>query len=1022
MDELPVALRNAIEGGNATLFLGAGVGRYCRTPLGKPAPDGEQLARALAGEFDIEISREFELPKVARLVELRKGRKELVTALSSHLGDLRPDEHLQWLTSLTWKAIFTTNYDHAIERAYEMNASPPQTPVTICRSSEIRDFHARIEVPIYHLHGCVAPGDSTALLITDEDYARFRDYRQMMFNVLKTSYATVPILYIGYSQEDPNWKTITHELKSEFASATPPISFRVSPNTDPVDREILSAEGVTTLDASLDEFEAVVRQELGEIKVDPISLNQIESRLPPDLRKHFRDAPAPFARLARNWVYVNQAAYHHSPNTAAFLEGDHPNWALISKGIQFTRDVEEAFSEQLLDFATLENPELRSLVLVAPAGYGITTVLMSQAHRLIKENAGAVFMHRRAQPLTVGDIELAASTFPGPVFFFVDNAADQADTLRRATRRLQDLRRSACFVFGERLNEWRQLRGRLRASESGIEPLSDPEIGRLLLFLEEHGHLKELAALDHEKRMAIVRQKHKQELLVVMKEATEGKGFAAIIEDEYHGLENDESRALYAATSCFYRSRALARDQAIAEVVNENLAELHRKTADATEGVIIWEEIDEVRGIFAARTRHSKIAEIVWERALEAGVKELIVKRSLDALNLNYYLDARAFERFVRSDLVDAIRDVEGKLAFFEAAVRKDPRSQYVRQHYARMLRDERLFDLALKQIDQAIDMAPRTRVLYHTKGLILTDIALSVESEEIGRRRLAQAEDVLKRAISMGSRDEYAYHALARLYLGWARRVAADEERALYLARSEETIDHGLREVRQRESLYIVSSEIQQFVGDEPGAIRSLEKAIDLHPERRVARFILARTRLKNGDPGSAVQLLDPVLEKDPEDTRAAVLYARALEAAGSAYSTPIAVLQQASLYGVKDPRYVATLGGLLFMNGQFSDAQDVFDKAIAEDFTFEERLRVEFVPRSIDNLAQPLRLEGKVVSVRAGYAFIEASGYPAFFCHSTKFGEVVMDQGKAVSFQPGFSVKGAVALNPAEPDGPSS
>jgi tetratricopeptide (TPR) repeat protein len=1021
VDDLPVAIRNAIEGGNAVLFLGAGVGRYCRTPAGDPAPDGAQLAKALAGEFEIETTGEFGLPKVARLIELRRGRKELVTAVSSRLSDLDPDEHLQWLTTLTWKAIFTTNYDHAIERAYELNAEPPQVPVSVCRSSEIRDFHARVEVPIYHLHGCVAPRDTEALLITDEDYARFRDYRQMMFNIMKVSYATVPILYIGYSQDDPNWKTITHELRAEFAPATPPPSFRVAPFTDPADKEILLAEGVTTLDGSLDEFESLVRQELGDIKVDPTSLDQIESTLPPDLRPHFRATSAPVARLAKNWVYVNQAAYHKLPNTSAFLAGDHPNWALISQGIHFPRDVEEAFSEQLLDYATVENPGLRSIVLLAPAGYGITTALMSQAHRLVKEQAGAVLMHRRTQPLTAGDIELATSLFSGPIFLFVDNAADHADNLRMSISRLHDLHRGACLVFGERLNEWRQLRGRLRAREFGIEPLSDPEIERLLEFLEKHGHLKNLADLDHEKRMAVIRQKHKQELLVVMKEATEGKGFNAIIEDEFRGLENDESRSLYAATSCFYRSRALARDQVVAHVVNENLAELHRKTADSTEGVVIWESIDEERGVFAARTRHHKIAEIVWERTLEAGVKELIVQRSLEALNLNFYLDAKAFELFVRSDLIDAIRDLEGKIKFFEAAAKKDPNSPYVRQHYARMLRDEGLFDLALKQIDEAIEMAPQTRVLYHTKGLVLTDLALSLESLEIGRRRLAQAEGVLTQAISTSPRDEYSYHGLGSLYLGWARRVEDDEERALYLSRAEEAIAQGLRKVRQRESLYVLSSDIQQFVGDEPAAIRSLEKAIELHPESGIARFILARTRLRGGDPGAAIELLDPVLEKDPEDVRAATLYAHALDAAGSAYSTPAAILEQASLYGVKDPRFVATLGGMLFMNGQFSEAQEVFDNAISQEFTFEERLRVEFIPRGIDNPSEPLRLDGRVASVKAGYAFIEARGYPSFFCHSTKFGDVVMEPGKAVSFQPAFCVRGAVALDPSEPIGDS-
>lgn len=932
------------------------------------------------------------------------------------MADVEPDEHLQWLFSLTWKAIFTTNYDNAIEKAYALNANPTQNPVTICSSSEFRDFDPRFEVPVYHLHGCLSPGGGGSVLITDEDYATFREERRMMFEKLKLSYATTPILYVGYSHEDANWKMVTAELRAEFAPSTAPMSFRVVPTTTPIDREILAHQGVVTLDASLDEFESVVRRELGEIRVDPVSLDKIEASMPADLRAAFRDSPAPVARLVRSWAYVNQAPFHKEPNIGAFLSGDHPNWALISQGVQFERDVEDDVVDDLLDFATQNDPKLKVSVLIAPAGYGISTGLMSIAFRVAKEGAGAVFMHRRGRPLSVGDIESATSLFRGSVFFIVDNAADYADSLRQAIGRLSDVKRTAYFLLGERLNEWRQLRGRIRAREFGIEPLSDPEIERLLKFLEVNGALKRLGDLEHSQQMAVIREKHKQELLVAMKEATEGQSFNAIIEDEYRNLENETSRLLYAATSCFYRSRALVRDQVLADVLDMNLAEMHRQTSPATEGVVIFESLDEEMGTWSARARHHKIAEIVWERALEPGEKARIVERALDALNLNFYVDAQAFEFFVRSDAVDEIGDLEGKMRFFESAAKKDPRSEYVRQHYARMLRREGLCDAALSQIDSAIEMASGTRVLYHTKGVILTDLALETESVEIARRRLTQAEDVFRKSIAMQRRDEYGYHGLAKLFLGWARRAVSEEEKADYLSRAEEAISEGLKQARQRERLYVASSEIHHFLGDEPAAVKSLERAIEMHPESGVARYLLARFRLKDGDPHAAIVLIKPTLERDPEDFRAAALYARALDVAGKPLSEGIAILHQASLYGMRDPRFVATLGGMLFMNGEFTEAEALFKEALDKGFTFDELKRVEFEPKQIVNPTEFVRLEGKVINVKAGFAFVEAPGYPAFFCHYTKYGDVVMELGKRLTFQAAFSPRGPVALHPQE------
>ena len=92
---------------------------------------------------------------------------------------------------------------------------------------------------------------------------------------------------------------------------------------------------------------------------------------------------------------------------------------------------------------------------------------------------------------------------------------------------------------------------------------------------------------------------------------------------------------------------------------------------------------------------------------------------------------------------------------------------------FARMLLRERRYDLALSQAQEAINMSPRSRVLYHTKGLILAKMALQPSSDDIRRRRLAQSEDVLRTTINMAPADDYGYTTLANLYLDWARSVS---------------------------------------------------------------------------------------------------------------------------------------------------------------------------------------------------------------------------------------------------------
>ena len=131
MYELPLGLRHAIESGNCVLFIGAGIGAHLFDAEGNPAPDGNSLAKELAEHFLIDTEGVFDLAKVSEIVEIRKGRKELEVFLKRRLSNLQPDENLKWLVSLRWKAIFTTNYDNGIERAYELIVEPQQKPITL---------------------------------------------------------------------------------------------------------------------------------------------------------------------------------------------------------------------------------------------------------------------------------------------------------------------------------------------------------------------------------------------------------------------------------------------------------------------------------------------------------------------------------------------------------------------------------------------------------------------------------------------------------------------------------------------------------------------------------------------------------------------------------------------------------------------------------------------------------------------------------------------------------------------------
>lgn len=203
-DPLPLGLRQALESGQCVLFLGAGVGKHLCTPDGRPAPDAAGLAADLAKHFSIDVAAQPDLAKVAQVVEIRKGRPELETFLRKRLADLEPDETFQWLFSLRWRAIFTTNYDFSVQRAYALNPKPNQNPLTVTRTSDLSQYEIRFQIPIFHLHGTLFGSNPGPVVITEDDYVRFREHRKMMFELLKLHFATSTMLYVGYSNRDPN--------------------------------------------------------------------------------------------------------------------------------------------------------------------------------------------------------------------------------------------------------------------------------------------------------------------------------------------------------------------------------------------------------------------------------------------------------------------------------------------------------------------------------------------------------------------------------------------------------------------------------------------------------------------------------------------------------------------------------------------------------------------------------------------------------------------------------------------------
>ena len=1013
--EIPLGLRTALESGQCVLFIGAGVGDHLIDQDGNPAPKGAELARELAENFNIDSSDVTDLKKISQIVEIRKGRPELDSFLRKKFSDLTPDAHLQLLFKVRWRSIYTTNYDEGIQKDYHINPEPPQQPVTISTTADLKHFDPRFEVPVYHLHGTLFGTEKPYIVITEDDYSVFREKRRMIFELLKASMATSTILYVGYSHNDANWKLVLEEIRSEFYPSEMPQCYRIAPSTDPLDEEILKSKGIETIHGELDEFAEVLHPLLSEMDVGADILKATRENLPSELLAVFERSPTSVARLTASWEFVNKASFNAPPNVRGFLRGDAPNWGLIAAGEYIERDIEEEIFNDLLDYATRSPKSPLPAIILGSAGYGMSTLLKSLAAKLVSESAGPVFYLKPGRPLLQGDIEFAVSIFSEIPFFIIDNAGDHKPLLKDVIQRLRELKKPAYFLTAERLNEWRQSAGRLNVKEYSLESLSDPEIFRLIDLLKKHSELNVLEHLPSEQQFKLIKLKHGKELLVAMREATEGKSFDAILEDEYRNIGNEKAQQMYLVVCCIYQHGINIRDSLLSLLMDTTLPQLYEQIENYTEGVVIFDCIDDVAERYAARARHRIIAKIVWKRCGYLIDRDALLQSIISKLNIQHKQDRDAFEHLIRSDeIVDEISTIDGRIKYFESACKKDPLNPYVRQHYARMLQREGKNELALTQINDAIRMDRYARVLYNTRGLILKDLAITSESVEIGRKYMAQSEGDFRKQLSMYERDDYAYQGLAQLYIGWARKCASPEETAEYFGKAEDIISEGLKVVRVRDALWVESSKIQRYIGDEPSYLNALERAVREAPGSIIARYMLGRAYRRLERYSEAIEVLEPIIENDHDEFRSFVEYALCKLHQDKDYEKAIAVLNISSLYGLSDPRYIATLGGMLFMSGKISRANDIFGESLKGNFRGNEIEALQFYPPNLENPTEPLKFKGRVVQVRAGHSFIESADYPVILCPGSKYNELIMEKGLNVTFEIAFRAKGPNAINP--------
>jgi len=251
---IPGDLVESVKKGECVLFLGA--------RGSAPSPEGSRFSYKHAPPSAKELSEQLaqlgnyppdedqtNLQRVSLHFQYRDhgSRESLVKTVKKLVADqgVEPSPALNMLAALPFRSIITTNYDHFFDNALGRVKSStggfkdPLTRIydpTIKTSPENVPLYPTEENPIlFKLHGDFDRPES--IVITEEDYITFiqRMSSQHLHPIpenLRAQMNSLPILFVGYSLKDYNFRLLFRTLRWNVDEANFPLSFSVDPHPD----------------------------------------------------------------------------------------------------------------------------------------------------------------------------------------------------------------------------------------------------------------------------------------------------------------------------------------------------------------------------------------------------------------------------------------------------------------------------------------------------------------------------------------------------------------------------------------------------------------------------------------------------------------------------------------------------------------------------------------------------------------------------------------------------------------------
>lgn len=618
------------------LFFGAGAS----IPSG--APNVDKLIKTLATRFKIEPDG-LSLREISTLVEKSvSNRRELVSALRPLFANLKPTGGLLTLPLYKWKGLYTTNYDTLIEQAFKLRSMP----LSIYSSNF--DF-SQSEIPgaqkLFKVHGTiekdVVDGIQSRLIISDDDYDLTSEYRDKLYDRLKTDVDGSHLIVIGHSLADTHIRDIVQRAIKINAESHCHRSVTILVYQRDENRALLlENKGLQVVFGGVDDFFAELAKKAPESAVVRTATGG-----PLDV------APV-LQPVTRS---VTHALGSEDPNVGAMFNGWPARYADIKSGLTFERSISSDIA------AGLERGEFRHAVIVGASGVGKTTA------------ARQVLVHLAARDIFVWEHDPTSALVADAWRHVAERlAADEQRgvlLIDDASAHINDVNRLVDLLHAKGLTSLSLLIVSARAAwaprikspyiyrhgkEFNLRRLESVEIDRLLSLVDNNGAISSLVEASfkgfsrYERRRRLV-ERCESDFFVCLRNIFASEKFDDIILREYAALD-DNSRSVYKLVASLQSAGVSVHRQLVIRLLSIPSDQIAGVLASLSD-VVLEKTIDPRQGIYGWVGRHQVISEIIarYKFADQEALYELI-SRVIEESSPTYQIEVRSLRELCASD------------------------------------------------------------------------------------------------------------------------------------------------------------------------------------------------------------------------------------------------------------------------------------------------------------------------------------------------------------------------------------